>query len=89
MKKAIATIPSSKFLGLLKLPANVQVVKMTFPTKDGSISITLEGEDLPVKKAKKGAKLPEVEFEVMDSWHMARISPKESDQNEEKKAKRK
>ena len=79
MKKAVAYIDVKAILELLKVPHNVGLVGMEYPSKDDKIKITLTGDTLPVKKTSAKAKrFPAVKYSVLRHWHVAKIEPASS-----------
>ena len=77
MKKAVAYIDKKAILALLKVPFNMKLTSMEYPSKDDRIKIVIEGNDLPTKKTHHNAKrLPEIDYTVLPHWHVARILPK-------------
>jgi hypothetical protein len=84
MKKAVAYIDSRAIIELLKVPHNVKLTGIEFPSKNDKMKIVIEGDSLPVKRSgPKTKRLPEVVYTVLRHWHSAKIAPKTKELNDE------
>ena len=84
MKKAVAYIDHRAILELLKVPHNITLAGMEYPSKDGKIKLSLVGDSLPVKRSSsKARRLPEVAYTILRHWHLAKIEPKSKESQDE------
>ena len=85
MKKATAYIDIKAIIELLKMPHKVELVSMEYPSKNGRVKITLQGDNLPVKASGPKAKvLPEVKYTIIRHWLNAKIEPRTKELTHEK-----
>jgi len=77
MKKAVAYIDKRVIIELLKVPYNVEVIGMEYPSRDDRIKVVFKGEGLPVKASgPKTKRLPEIIYTVVRHWTLAKIEPR-------------
>ena len=72
MKKAIAYVDKAELFLALKIPFGLNVIAMEYPSKNGKMKLTLQGDRLPVDEVIT-KKLPEVSYEMRGTWHQARV----------------
>ena len=74
MKKAIAYVDKAELFLALKIPFGLDVIAMEYPSKDGKMKLTLQGDRLPTDDvAATSKKFPEVSYEMHGTWHQARV----------------
>lgn len=87
MKRATAYVDAEAFIRLFKVPFNMKLVGVKYPSKGNQLKLTLEGDALPVKESAKNAKhYPKVKYTVLPHWHLAKIVPAEEESENEAKA---
>ena len=74
MKKATAYVDKAELFLALKIPFGLDVIAMEYPSKDGKMKLTLQGDRLPTDDvAATSKKFPEVSYEMHGTWHQARV----------------
>ena len=73
MKKAIGYVHKGDIFAALKIPFGLSLTAVEYPSKNGKVKITLEGDRLPFEES-KGNRIPEINYEFQGTWHQARIT---------------
>ena len=73
MKKAIAYVDKAELFLALKIPFGLDVIAMEYPSKNGKMKLTLQGDRLPVDDVTTKKLQPEVSYEMHGTWHQARV----------------
>jgi hypothetical protein len=76
MKKAIGYVHKGDMFTALKIPFGLQLIGVEYPSKNGKVKITLQGDSLPVdeQSTKRLNLIPEINYEVQGTWHQARVT---------------
>ena len=82
MKKAIAYVDKAELFLALKIPFGLDVIAMEYPSKNGKMKLTLQGDRLPVDDVTTKKLQPEVSYEMHGTWHQARVEAIEIEESE-------